>query len=91
MGNYLTDEMAFRIARKHSDKLRSIALLTGLAIPVALLAVSLALPDAGTLLQVLATTSFMAGMFVERWLFFATARHAVGLYYGGDDVLVPTK
>ena len=28
---------------------------------------------------------------MERWLFFAVARHAVGLYYGGDEALVPAE
>jgi DMSO reductase anchor subunit len=28
----------------------------------------------------------MVGVFVERWLFFAQARHAVMLYYGASEV-----
>lgn len=91
MGNYLTNEMAFRIARKHFEKLRRIALLLGLAVPVILLVLSLALVPLGALLQVLATLSLMAGLFVERWLFFATAKHAVGLYYGGEEALLGDK
>ena len=87
MDNYLTNEMAFRIARKHFEKLRRIALLAGLALPVILLAFSLVAGEAGVVLQILATLSLMGGLFVERWLFFATARHAVGLYYGGEEAL----
>jgi DMSO reductase anchor subunit len=33
-------------------------------------------------LAALAVLSHIAGMFVIRWLFFAEARHVVGLYYG---------
>lgn len=92
MGNYLTNEMAFRIARKHMDKLGRIEVLLGAALPIALLGLSLALPSFwATVAQVIATLSLMAGLFVERWLFFAVARHAVGLYYGGDDALVPAQ
>lgn len=86
-GNYLTNEMAFRIARKHFDILRSIAVLLGFAVPFLLLAASLLVPLA--VFQWLAVVSLMAGLFVERWLFFATAKHAVGLYYGGDEKLQP--
>ncbi len=91
MANYLTNEMGFRIARKHADKLWRIALLCGLALPLVLLAISLVMGRAGTLFQVLATVSFLAGVFVDRWLFFATAKHAVSLYYGGDEALAPAE
>lgn len=88
--NYLTNEMAFRIARKHSEKLRRIALLLGFALPVVLLALSLSFDETiARSLQIGATFSLMMGLFTERWLFFATAKHAVGLYYGGDEALVP--
>jgi DMSO reductase anchor subunit len=33
------------------------------------------------LLPVLAFASLMAGLFIERWLFFAEAKHTVSLYY----------
>ena len=29
--------------------------------------------------------SCTAGVLIERWLFFAEARHVVTLYYGGDE------
>ena len=32
----------------------------------------------------LATGLFLLGAFLERWLFFAEARHTVGLYYGSS-------
>lgn len=88
-GNYLTKEMAFRIARKHFEALRTIAVALGFAAPFLLLLISLFVPLAA--LQWLAVISLMAGLFVERWLFFATAKHAVGLYYGGDEKLQPAE
>jgi DMSO reductase anchor subunit len=33
-------------------------------------------------LSLAATVSQLAGMLVERWLFFAEAKHTVTLYYG---------
>jgi len=87
MENYLTREMAFRIARKHFEVFRTAAVLLGCVIPVALLLLSLWYPY--VVFQWLAALIMIAGLFVERWLFFATAKHAVGLYYGGDDLLVP--
>jgi DMSO reductase anchor subunit len=35
-------------------------------------------------LDVLAALSASAGVLVERWLFFAEARHTVILYYGAE-------
>ena len=85
--NYLLKEMGFRIARKHAAKLRRIALVVGFAVPALL--VVLALLTTGILAAVaaiLAAVTMLAGLLVERWLFFAEARHAVMLYYGADAV-----
>jgi DMSO reductase anchor subunit len=52
-------------------------------IPVVLLAIAFVLPwPLAALVSVLAAISQFAGMLVERWLFFAEARHSVTLYYG---------
>ena len=81
--NYLLEEMGFRIARKHAAKLRAIALVAGFAVPLLLALVAL-LSDglAGALAATLAAPIATAGVLVERWLFFAEARHTVMLYYG---------
>lgn len=84
--NYLTREMGFRIARKHADKLWRLALLAGGVVPAILLAILAVSGSSGgpaTLVATLAALFHYAGMFVERWLFFAEARHAVMNYYGG--------
>ncbi|WP_274628545.1 dimethyl sulfoxide reductase anchor subunit family protein [Arvimicrobium flavum] len=85
--NYLTREMGYRIARKHADKLRRIALGSGAVLPAAVLALLALFGTAGGVISVLAAMlaafTFLAGVFVERWLFFAQARHAVMNYYGG--------
>ncbi|WP_180900772.1 dimethyl sulfoxide reductase anchor subunit family protein [Martelella soudanensis] len=79
--NYLLKEMGYRVARKHAARLRRIAQLLAFALPAACLTLSLLLP--GALIFALAAVPLqLAGMLVERWLFFAEARHTVTLYYG---------
>ena len=83
--NYLQKEMGFRIARKHAAKLRRLALLFGLALPVFLLLVASLFPGwPAALLAILATAAGMTGVAIERWLFFAEATHTVTLYYGAE-------
>ena len=83
--NYLLREMGFRIARKHAQRLRRVALLGGFAVPLAL--AILALLAGGTLWPVvllsLATSCALLGLLAERWLMFAEATHTVALYYRG--------
>ncbi|MBE1206695.1 dimethyl sulfoxide reductase anchor subunit family protein [Aminobacter carboxidus] len=82
--NYLTREMGFKVARKHALKLSELAILVGGLAPIALLLAAIfaggavALPAAA-----LAALFYALGLVVERWLFFAEARHAVMNYYGG--------
>ncbi|MEM6887539.1 MAG: DmsC/YnfH family molybdoenzyme membrane anchor subunit [Pseudomonadota bacterium] len=75
--NYLLREFVHEIGRKHSQKLRVIALFLMSVIPVILL-----LLPFSHLLAALAVISHIAGVLTARWLFFAEAEHAVGLYYG---------
>ena len=77
--NYLQHEMGFVVARKHADKLRMIAIGLGGLLPILLLFVA----PASTAALALALLAHVAGMFVERWLFFAEAKHVVTLYYEG--------
>jgi DMSO reductase anchor subunit len=76
--NYLQHEMGFVVARKHAAQLRVIALLVGGVLPMALLFSLAPVP----LVLFIAVVAHMAGIFVERWLFFAEAKHSVTLYYG---------
>lgn len=84
--NYLTNEMGFRLARKHSKPLRAIASILIAPLPImAAIAAWLLTPVAPMLMTVcagIAALSATAGLFVERWLFFAEAKHVVMLYYG---------
>ncbi|MFT5520187.1 MAG: DMSO reductase anchor subunit [Enterobacterales bacterium] len=82
--NYLMAEMGFQVARKHSKKLKQIfSLLFSIAI-LAIGVVTLGLM-ATVMTTVMAFVGFIAmslAIVVERWLFFAEARHDQALYYG---------
>ncbi|MER8580129.1 dimethyl sulfoxide reductase anchor subunit [Mesorhizobium sp. M1423] len=81
--NYLLKEMGFRIARKHSAKLRLITHALAFALPALLLIAAFALPwPFAAASSILSAIAQLAGMLVERWLFFAEAKHTVTLYYG---------
>ena len=80
--NYLLREMGYVLARKHATKLRVLALalfalLPGLCgLPIWFLPHLDPAPWMAA-----AALAALAGTFIERWLFFAQARHLVTLYY----------
>ena len=75
--SYLTKEMVYVVARKHRQVLKIISVLLAFVLPVALL-----LAPFHHILAALAVISHLAGVLVQRWPFFAEARHVVGHYYG---------
>jgi len=75
--NYLLREMVHVVGRKHAQKLRIIALLLMVVIPVVLLMMPFT-----HIFGAFAVLSHIAGVLCARWLFFAEAEHVVGLYYG---------
>ncbi|MBZ3692644.1 dimethyl sulfoxide reductase anchor subunit family protein [Phyllobacterium calauticae] len=82
LDNYLTREMGFRVARKHAEKLWVIAFVSGILLPVLALLTAMAVGGVlGLCLMVIAVLTHLVGLFVERWLFFAEAKHAVMNYY----------
>jgi DMSO reductase anchor subunit len=84
--NYLTREMGFALARKHARRLRAICLLLIGPLPVGFVFSALLLvtihPMLAMVCAIVSAPCVIAGIFVERWLFFAEARHVVMLYYG---------
>lgn len=79
--NYLTKEMGYVLARKHSLKLRRLALLLFGAVPALACALVLVYPPLAAGLFAAAALCALLGAMVERWLFFAEAKHLVTLYY----------
>jgi DMSO reductase anchor subunit len=83
--NYLMKEMGFQIARKHAAKLRMIAIVAAFVLPALLTLAGLLLPMALIpLCTVTAAVLSTLGVLIERWLFFAEAKHTVTLYYGAE-------
>ncbi len=85
--NYLLKEMGFQIGRKHANRLRRICVFSGFVFPFILTALMTQL--SGLLVpfaSVLALISCATGVLIERWLFFAEAKHTVMLYYGSKKV-----
>jgi len=81
--NFIMREMGYRVARKHAQRLRKLALLLAIAAPIAMLLLSQA-PRLAVAASLLATVSMAIGLLIERWLFFAEAEHVSMLYYGTD-------
>jgi DMSO reductase anchor subunit len=81
--NYLTREMGFRVARKHAAKLARLSFVFGCVAPLALIVLAVAggANSLAVVLSGLAVATHLAGVAVERWLFFAEAKHAVMNYY----------
>ncbi len=86
--NYLLEEMGYRVARKHATRLRILSVATLFVVPLVLILTVTASETgpAATALAVIAAASAAIGILVERWLFFAEAKHVVTLYYGVDSV-----
>jgi DMSO reductase anchor subunit len=83
--NYLLQEMGYRIARKHRVRLRIVARVAGFALPALLTLIALVAGGATAVgAAAVAVASAGLGLVVERWLFFAEAKHTVTLYYGVD-------
>ena len=85
--NFVMREMGYRIARRHVPKLRLQVYNAAFGLPF-LLSVGVLFSDGWPALAagVAAPLIAAAGTLVERWLFFAEAKHAVTLYYGARSV-----
>lgn len=83
--NFVQQEMGFRIARQHVEQLRRWAFLASFLFPWCIAAFTvdsepwLKIPGA-----IFAVIIMMVGVMIERWLFFAEAKHTTMLYYGSE-------
>ena len=76
--NFITNEFVFQLARTHARRLSDVFWLASFALPAMVLTfVQEALLGAAL--------SCFAGLLVERWLFFAEARHTVNLFHGAQS------
>ena len=76
-GKLFTNRDGFVVARRHAVKLRAISTLLGCVLPILILFLTANL----IVLLSVALFAHLVGIFVERWLFFAEARHVVSTYY----------
>jgi len=76
---FLTNEFGFRLAREQATLLRAFFFGATFGMPLFIL---LAWPQGAPV----AAVACVAGLFAERWLFFAEAEHVVRLYHGQQRV-----
>jgi DMSO reductase anchor subunit len=72
---FLTREFGYQLKEETGRQLRWLALALAFVLPVLLI-------SAGSAWAVLALMPCLAGLGIERWLFFAQARHVVRTYHG---------
>jgi DMSO reductase anchor subunit len=82
-GTFLTQEFGFQLARKWARILRIAVFIVGFGVPGLMLISIFRQPDALWAAGV-ALFAVMLGAAIERWLFFAEARHVVNLYHGAQ-------
>ncbi len=82
-GTFLTQEFGFQIARQKAGLLKVIVFALGFVVP-GLMLVWVFEQQGGQWAAIVAVVAGMAGTAIERWLFFAEARHVVNLYHGAQ-------
>ena len=82
--NFVMREMGYRVARKHAERLRKLALLLAFAVPIAMLLLLSQLPRLRRARHAARHPVDGDRPLIERWLFFAEAEHVAMLYYGAD-------
>jgi sulfite dehydrogenase (quinone) subunit SoeC len=82
-GTFLTQEFGFQIARQKAGLLKVVVFVVGFALP-GLMLVWVFNQQGGHAAAIVAVVAGILGAAVERWLFFAEARHVVNLYHGAQ-------
>jgi DMSO reductase anchor subunit len=82
-GTFLTQEFGFQIARQRASLLKAVVFVLGFAVP-GLMMMWVFNQQGGQTAAIIAALAGLAGAAVERWLFFAEARHVVNLYHGAQ-------
>lgn len=82
-GTFLTQEFGFQIARQQAGLLKVVVFVLGFALP-GLMLVWVFNQQGVQIAAIIAALAGLTGAAVERWLFFAEARHVVNLYHGAQ-------
>ncbi|HPE61555.1 MAG TPA: dimethyl sulfoxide reductase anchor subunit [Thiolinea sp.] len=80
-GTFLTDEFGYQTDPKQLESLKYMVFIFGFFLPACFMAAVFA-GAGGWGSALLAALCMLGGIGVERWLFFAEARHVVNLYHG---------
>lgn len=80
-GTFLTDEFSYQAAGQTLKLFRILVFVLGFALPL-LFVLSQAAGEANGAAMIVAAVLAFVGIGLERWLFFAEARHVVNLYHG---------
>jgi DMSO reductase anchor subunit len=81
-GTFLTQEFGFQIARQKAGLLKIVVFVVGFVL--GLMLVWVFNQQGAHVAAIVAAAAGLAGAAVERWLFFAEARHVVNLYHGAQ-------
>jgi len=82
-GTFLTQEFGFQLARQKAGLLKVVVFVLGFGLP-GLMLVWVFNQQGGQGAAIVAVVGGIIGAAVERWLFFAEARHVVNLYHGAQ-------
>jgi DMSO reductase anchor subunit len=82
-GTFLTQEFGFRLARRKAGVIKALVFVVGFVLP-GLMLVSVFNQQGAQIAALVAALAGLLGAAMERWLFFAEARHVVNLYHGAQ-------
>lgn len=82
-GTFLTQEFGYQLARSQATLLKVLVFVIGFGLP-GLMMVWVFNAAGGQTLALVAAIAGLLGAAMERWLFFAEARHVVNLYHGAQ-------
>ncbi len=82
-GTFLTQEFGFQLARRKAGVIKALVFVVGFVLP-GLMLVSVFNQQGGPVAALVAALAGLLGAAMERWLFFAEARHVVNLYHGAQ-------
>lgn len=82
-GTFLTQEFGYQLARQKAGLIKALVFVVGFGLP-GLMLVWVFNQQGGVLAAAAAALAGLVGAAMERWLFFAEARHVVNLYHGAQ-------
>jgi len=82
-GTFLTQEFGYQLARRKAGLIKALVFVVGFGVP-GLMLVWVFNEQGGPFAVVVAALGGLIGAAMERWLFFAEARHVVNLYHGAQ-------